>query len=379
MKRFLKILAVVLMIIWVIGSQIERFINRVDRNKPLPKPSPKSLKFHQDHFVADVHNDTILMERNFLRRSTIGHIDLPRAKEAGVNLLVFAEASLIPMGINADETDDSRQDILKYVYASRFSPQAFMTPFQRAIYQSKRLHSLAAQSNGGMHVVLNQQDLALAQSGSSLGAVLGFEGAQAVGSQAMNIHRLFDAGYRVAGYCHFIDNAFAYSKHGALRAGLTPAGRELTQHCVDLGMVLDLAHLSAAGVDDVLKLTTNTPLLVSHTGLRSWVDNNRTILDHQAIEIAKRGGVIGIGFWDETVRDNSPEAIVDGIQYAIDVLGEDHVCFGSDFDGAILPSFDISELPVLTHIMFERGMSESTVQKIVGENALRLLKTILPT
>ena len=71
-------------------------------------------------------------------------------------------------------------------------------------------------------------------------------------------------------------------------------------------------------------------------------------------------------------------AIIDGIQYAIDLLGEDHVCFGSDFDGSITPSFDISQLPVLTHIMLERGLHESTVKKIMGGNGLRFFGTVLP-
>ena len=379
MKRLLKIIVVALIVIRLIGWQIERLINRVDRSKPLPKPSQKALELHRNNPVADVHNDTILCERDFTKRSTIGHIDLPRAAEAGVNLLVFAAATQIPIGINPEQTDDSKPDVLNFVYGSRFSPQAIMTPFERALYQSKRLHSLATQSHGRMHVVRNQKDLDLAETGRSLGAVLGFEGAQAVGDRVENINRLFDAGYRVAGYCHFIDNLYAYSKHGANRGGLTPMGYRLTERCVELGMVLDLAHLSAAGVGDALKITSDLPLMVSHTGLKSHVDNNRTIVDALAIEIAKRGGLIGIGFWEDVVKDNSPEAIVDGIQYASDLLGEDHVCFGSDFDGAIRPSFDISELPVLTHIMLERGMSEAVVKKVIGGNVMRFFKEVLPS
>ncbi len=382
MKRLFRVLIVLLAIVRLIGWQLERFINMVDRTQPLPEPSDKAKAFHQANFIADVHNDTLLFERNFLNSPQIGkpmgHIDLPRAEAASVNLLVFAAATKIPLGFHESGTDETQPDSLNLVYGSRFSPQTFMTPLQRAIHQSKRLHSLAGQSHGRMHVVRNQQDLERAKSGESLGAVLAFEGAQAVGGDVANIDRIFEIGYRVAGYCHFIDNAYACSKHGTKRAGLPPAGRELTQRCVNLGMVLDLAHLSAAGVEDVLKLTTDVPLLVSHTGLKSWVNNNRTIIDEQAQEIARRGGLIGIGFWDEVLRGNSPEDVVDGIQHAIEVLGENHVCFGSDFDGAILPSFDISQLPVLTHLMFERGMSETTVQKIAGGNALRLFKSVLP-
>lgn len=378
MKRLFKILIVLLAAIRLIGWQIERFINMVDRQIPLPKPSVKADKLHKAHVIADVHNDTLLFERNFLQRSTMGHIDLPRAEDAGVNLLVFAAATLIPLGFHESGTDENQPDALKLIYGSKFSPQTFMTPLQRAIYQSKRLHGLVGQSQGRMHMVLKKGDLDRVENQTSLGAILAFEGAQAVGSDPNNIDRLFDAGYRVAGYCHFIDNAFACSKHGAKRAGLTPAGHELTQRCVDLGMALDLAHLSASGVEDVLKITSNVPLLVSHTGLKSWVNNNRTIIDEQAQEIARRGGLIGIGFWDEVLRGNSPEAVVDGIQHAVELLGEDHVCFGSDFDGAILPSIDISQLPILTHVMLERGMPEATVQKIVGGNALRFFKAVLP-
>ena len=230
-----------------------------------------------------------------------------------------------------------------------------------------------------MHMVLNQKDLEPVENKRSLGAVLGFEGAQAVGDKVENIHTLFDRGYRVAGLSHFVDNKYAHSKHGAKRTGLTAEGRDLVGRCAELGVVIDLAHLSATGVEDVLSITKNIPLLVSHTGLRSLVDNNRTIIDEQALEIARRGGLIGIGFWEEVVSENTPEAIVDGIQHAIELLGEDHVCFGSDYDGAITPSFDISQLPVLTHVMLQRGMNETTVKKIIGGNALRFFRSVLPS
>ncbi|MFK7800825.1 MAG: dipeptidase [Anaerolineae bacterium] len=379
MKRLLTFLITLFASIWVIGRQIERLVNRVDRSKPLPKPSQKALNLHKNNPVADVHNDTLLFERDFSKRSTIGHIDLPRAEDAGVNLLVFAAATQIPRGTNAEQTDDSKSDVLKFIYGSRFSPQTFMTPFERAKHQAKRLQQLAQRSNGRMHVVRTKSDLDPATHGRSLGAILAFEGAQAVGDRVANINELFDLGYRVAGYSHFIDNRYAHSAHGLSKAGLTNDGRQLTKRCIALGMALDLAHLSATGIDDVLEIISNTPLLVSHTGLRGFLDNNRNIYDHQAVEIAKRGGLVGIGFWEETVGDNTPEAIVDGIQYAIDLLGEDHVCFGSDFDGAIRPSFDISQLTVLTHIMLERGMSEVTIKKVIGGNAFRFFKTVLPS
>lgn len=376
-KRLLKTILILLIIIRIVGWQIERFLNRVDRSVQLPPMDHESHQMNQRVPVIDLHNDTLMCERDFLQRSSIGHIDLPRAVEGGVDLMVFAVATEIPLGFNKDLTDHNRPDLMRIVYGMRTSPMTTMTPFERAKYQAGRLNGLVARSDGKLRQVLNQGDLEAVVSGSEIGALLGFEGAQAVGNRPENIHHLFDMGYRVAGLSHFHDNIYTGSAHGWHKNGLTTDGKKLVELCAELNMVIDVAHLSPKGIDDVLALTSG-PIISSHTGVRGLVDNNRNLSNDHVKEIAARGGMIGIGFWEEAVGSNRPEAIVETIRYVIDLFGEDCVGFGSDFDGGIRPSFDVSQLSILTGIMRARGMGEETIKKVLGGNALRVLRTVLP-
>ncbi len=377
MKKLVWIVLLALGIIPIVGWQLERVLNRVDRSVKLPMVHAKARKLHFSTPVVDCHNDTLLFERNFVRRSSIGHIDLPRAKIGGVNLLAFAVATLIPFGFNKDQTNSALPDVLRWFYATRFSPMTLMTPHERAVYQAGRLHRLIRASQGGLRPVSSRSDLDQIAGGSAIGALLGFEGAQAVGSKVENIELLFALGYRVAGLTHFHDNRYAHSAHGLSRGGLTPAGIQLVQRCNELNMLIDVAHLSPLGIDDVLRLS-RSPVIASHTGIRGQIDNNRNLTNHHVQEIISGGGVVGIGFWAETCGSNRPEAIVDTIEYAVTHFGEDGVALGSDFDGTITPSFDISQLPVLTQIMLDRGWAETLIRKILGGNALRLLHEVLP-
>jgi microsomal dipeptidase-like Zn-dependent dipeptidase len=88
------------------------------------------------------------------------------------------------------------------------------------------------------------------------------------------------------------------------------------------------------------------------------------------MEIASHGGLIGVGFWDAAVCDITPEGVVRSIRYAIDLLGEDHVALGSDYDGTTEVAFDSSELSVLTQLMMDQGFTEEEIRKVMGENAV---------
>ena len=85
-----------------------------------------------------------------------------------------------------------------------------------------------------------------------------------------------------------------------------------------------------------------------------------------------------MGYWDGAVCDISPAGVVRSLRHAVDLLGEDHVALGSDFDGATRTSFDTSELAVITDHMLRAGFSEPEIRKVMGENAKRFLLENLP-
>jgi microsomal dipeptidase-like Zn-dependent dipeptidase len=127
----------------------------------------------------------------------------------------------------------------------------------------------------------------------------------------------------------------------------------------------------------VLALARKPPI-VSHTGVRATCDNPRNLSDEQLRGIAAAGGVIGIGYWPTAVCGDTPAAVARAIRHAIGVVGDEHVALGSDFDGAVTTPFDTGRLDALTEAMLEAGIAERSAQRVLGENALRVLRELLP-
>ena len=94
--------------------------------------------------------------------------------------------------------------------------------------------------------------------------------------------------------------------------------------------------------------------------------------------IAKNGGLIGIGFWEEAVGSIHPASIAAAIRYTSDLLGVDHVALGSDFDGAVTTSFDASNIILLTEALIQEHFSDKEIKKIMGGNQIEFLKHNLP-
>jgi microsomal dipeptidase-like Zn-dependent dipeptidase len=219
--------------------------------------------------------------------------------------------------------------------------------------------------------------LAESSSGSRVGALLGLEGAQVLEGKLENLDNLFQVGFRLLGLTHFFDNEVAGSAHGWGKGGLTPLGRALMPRMERLGMIVDLAHASAATLDEVTAIATR-PVLVSHTGVRGTCDSARNLTDGQLERIAATGGLIGIAFFGYATGGRRVDAIVRAIRHTADRVGVPHVALGSDFDGAVRTPFDSSELLVITDALLAAGFGDEDVAAIMGENVRRFLRATLP-
>ena len=202
-------------------------------------------------------------------------------------------------------------------------------------------------------------------------------GAHALDGRVESLDALFAAGFRMIGLVHFFDNGVGGSAHGVDKGGLTPLGAAVVARMEQLGIVVDLAHASPALIDDVLDQATR-PVVVSHTGVRGVVDNQRNLSDDQLRRIAATGGVVGIGFWKLAIGGDDAAAIARSIRYTADVVGVDHVGLGSDFDGAVETPFDISGLALLTEALLAEGFGPDEVRKLMGGNLVRVLRQGLP-
>ena len=364
-----------------LSARTERRLNVVADPGPYVLP-PAVADLHERLTVVDLHGDSLLWGRDLLRRADRGHVDVPRLVEGGVALQVFAVATKVPRHLNIEENDDRSDDITFVSVVQGWPPATWRSRLPRAEYQASRLRSMAAASGGQLSVIRSAADLAAflgrrAGDPTLVAGLLAIEGASALDDDLANVERLAAAGYRMMGIAHFFDTPFAGSAHGVAKGGLTGRGRDLVAELERRRMIVDLAHASAATIDDALAVATR-PLVVSHTGVRAVADNMRNLPDDQLRGVAATGGLVGIGFWPTASGGTDASWIARSIAHAVSVIGADHVALGSDFDGAVPVPFDASGMGLLTGALRADGVDESAIERIMGGNAIDLLARSLP-
>lgn len=385
MRKILIVLLIILLIaagsVFALPSLLDRKMNSVE--SPAPYPASKSAnQLHQQLFIADLHDDVLLWERDLLKRYDFGHSDLPRMLEGRVGLQVFSTVTKTPRGINYERNSGETDNITLLAMAQRWPKETWGSLLQRALYQAHKLNEASANSDGRLVLIKTRSDLANFVSAwkkdpQRVAAILATEGLQPIEGKLENVDTLYDAGFRITGLTHFFDNEIGGSAHGLEKGGLTPLGRQVIKRLEEKAMLIDLAHASRPLIDDVLAISTR-PVLVSHTGVEGTCKGPRNLSDQHLKAIAATGGVIGIGYWDAAVCATSVEAIVKAIRYTADLIGVQHVALGSDFNGTIHAPFDVTGLPQLTEGLLKAGFSHADIAAIMGGNVQRLLLASLP-
>jgi microsomal dipeptidase-like Zn-dependent dipeptidase len=342
----------------------------------------KSQSFHESLTIADLHADSLLWGRDLSQRANYGHVDVPRLIAGNVALQAFTVVTKVPTTLKLEGNNDRSDDITKLAILQRWPIPAWFSLIERALYQAKQVKTLEQTSAGQFRILKTRQDLdnylvQRQQNPAITAGLLGLEGAQALEGRLENLDRLYAAGFRVIGLAHFFDNEVSGSAHGITRGGLTPLGHQVLERMTKLNLIVDLAHASAQTIDQVLQ-TTHRPILVSHTGVQGTCKNARNLTDRQLEQIAKSGGVIGIGFWKTAICGDDVSAIVRAIRYATNQIGVDHVALGSDFDGAVRVPFDAANINQITLGLQNGGFTDSEIAKIMGLNVIRLLRQSLP-
>ncbi|HEY3164784.1 MAG TPA: membrane dipeptidase [Candidatus Limnocylindrales bacterium] len=364
-----------------LSARTERRLNQVADAGPYLVP-PAAADLHEHLTVVDLHADTLLWGRDLLARANQGHVDVPRMIEGNLALEVFAASTHVPRHLNYDRNDDRTDDIRLVAIVQGWPRPSWRSRVARAEHLARRLHEAAERSDGRLRVIRSAADLdavltARATGQTVVGGLLAIEGAHALDGDLANLDRLEAAGYRMVGLAHFFDNSFAGSAHGIAKGGLTGAGRDLVGELERRQMLVDVAHCSAATVDDVLSVATR-PVVASHTGVRAVADNDRNLTDEQLRGMAATGGIIGIGFWPTASGGEDATSIARSIAHAVAVVGAGHVALGSDFDGAVPVPFDASGMVVLTAALLAHGLDEASIASVMGRSAIRLLREALP-
>lgn len=333
----------------------------------------KDAAFEALPFIADLHCDALLWDRNFLENHDYGHVDLPRMQQSNMAFQVFTIVSKVPKGINFERNAADAPDQVAMLNFLQLQP--FSTWFSiknRALNQCKVLHNFAEKSNGQFRLITHKKGLQQfiedrAKNKLLTSGMLGIEGAHCLENDLSNLDLFSKEGVRYIGLAHFFDNEWAGSAHGENKTGLTAKGQLLIRKMDSLNIIIDLAHASPQTIDDVLTQHSG-PLLVSHTGVKGVCNNQRNLSDKHLIELGKHDCVIGIGFFEPADCGKDAAAIAKSVRYVADKIGVDKVGLGSDWDGAYEMHFAVTGLPLIITALEKEGFSKGDIEKIMGGN-----------
>jgi membrane dipeptidase len=340
--------------------------------------------------VIDGHNDVLLaLLRNperpdsLLERSTLGHLDLPRAEEGGFAGGFFA--LFTPSGRAAGP----RPGDAAGNYELPFPPTPSVLRAQRFTGAlAARLFRDERASGGRLKVVRTVAELRDCLERRVLAAIFHIEGAEAIDPGLDALEVLYQTGLRSLGLVWSRPNAFGHGVPFKFPSspdtgpGLTDLGRALVRACNQLGILIDLSHLNENGFWDVARLS-QAPLVATHSNAHALCPAARNLTDQQLRAIRDSDGMVGLNFAVSMLRaDGRPDAatplevMVRHLDHLIERLGEDRVGFGSDFDGTTVPSAinDAAGLPQLIEALRRAGYDEALLRKLAFANWLRVLE-----
>lgn len=251
---------------------------------------------------------------------------------------------------------------------------------------------------------------------------MGMENGAPIEGDLANLAHFYRRGVRYITLAHSKANHICDSSYDENRlwGGLSPFGKELVIEMNRLGIMVDVSHISDDTFEQVMALS-KAPVIASHSSCRHFTPGmERNMSDAMIRTLAEHHGVIQINFGSFFLRQDSrlageaartaiskireehpdeeiegliaayrkenpsPRAnlddVMDHIQHVIDLVGEDHVGLGSDFDGVgdSLPDGlrDVSQYPNLIRAMIEKGYSKERIEKICSGNVLRVWQRV---
>jgi membrane dipeptidase len=345
--------------------------------------------------IFDGHNDVLLRlyrrggtdaPRAFLEGEAKGQLDLPMAREggfAGGLFAIFVPSAAGAIGSNGETPARNAGS------GAVSAPALELTPAQRAVFgMVSLLLRIERESQGRVRVCRNVDDIQRGLEDGVLAPVLHIEGAEAIDSNFELLDVLYEAGLRSLGPVWSRSNAFG---HGVpflcpsspdTGPGLTDLGKELIGACNRLRILIDLSHLNERGFWDVAAIS-NAPLVATHSNAHALSPHSRNLTDKQLAAIRETGGIVGVNFATSFLRsdgrqdaDTPTELVIEHVEHILEQVGEDGVGFGSDFDGARIPTGigNAAGLQNLVEVMRARGFGEPLIEKLCFRNWLRVLE-----
>jgi membrane dipeptidase len=361
-------------------------------------PSEKAIKLAHDTILIDTHIDVPYRIHDkwadVTKATDDGDFDYPRAVKGGLNAPFMS--IYIPAHLEFEGKGKSFQ--LANQLIDGMEAIAFRAPDKFAI----------ASSTSDIETQFKQGKISIA---------MGMENGSPIEGDMQNLQHFFDRGVRYITLAHSQSNHISDSSYDIRRKwkGLSPFGKKLVTEMNNIGMLIDVSHISDDAFYQVMALS-NTPVIASHSSLRKYTPGfERNMNDEMLLALKENGGVIQINFgssfvtskagawydqmktkkeavkkqgtkvskdFDAMYRAKNPfpfaslTQVLDHIDHVVKLIGIDHVGIGSDYDGVgdSLPIGlkDVSSYPNLVQGLMDRGYSDTDIKKILSGNTLRV-------
>ena len=352
--------------------------------------------------IFDGHNDVLFRlylknKKNayldFIQGDNEGHLDLPRMRQSGFQGGFFAIYVPSPeVGVVDSDKPVKYDDMEKDEYSLPL-PDLIGADIALPVVIRKisLLSEIEKNSQGQVKVCLTGDDLENSFEQNALSIIMHIEGAECIDENFYNLEALYRSGLRSIGPVWSRPTIFgegvpfAFPQSPDTGGGLTDHGIELIKNCNNLNIIVDNSHLNEKGFWDIAK-HSHHPLVATHSNSHTLCPHTRNLTNRQLDAIKETQGMVGVNFAPAFLRqdgkmlaDTNIQIIIDHFKYLVDYLGEDHVGFGSDFDGAMMPKDlnNVTEMPKLIELMQNQGFDLSLMKKICHQNWVSLIKKIL--
>ncbi len=312
---------------------------------------------HKSAIVVDFHNDFLEEKRakpeGMLGGNNLFQTDIPRLKKGGVDVQFMVVWT--------------KPDI--------------ESPYVLGRQMVETLNEELAANTKDIELAKSYADIEAILAKKKIAIVLAVEGGYIIENSLEKLEWFYNQGARYLTLtwntgCDWIGGANEENK------GLTSFGKEVLNKLNELGMIIDLSHVNAQSVDDVLGATKAT-VVATHSGAYAINPHQRNLSDAHIKEIVARGGVVGSVFYPIFLNGTEKATIADVMKHINHIRkitgGVDGIAIGSDFDGIdIRPEGlqDPSDFPNLTKALVAEGYTAEEIEKILGKNILRVFKKI---
>ena len=371
--------------------------------RPPVKLTKKAIDLHNSCLVVDGHNDLPWTMRakadsDFdkvdISKPTEFHTDIPRLKKGNMGAQFWSV--FVPVSTMESQT-------------------AAKATFE----QIELTHRMIKRYPETFHLALTTKDVEEARKLGKIASMIGMEGGHSIENNIGLLRKFYAEGARYMTLTHsktldWADACTDEARHG----GLTEFGEEVVRTMNELGMLVDISHVSPDCMKDAIRVST-APVIASHSSARAVADHVRNVPDDVLKLLPQKDGVMMVNYYSGFVvpanmertkkidafrkelekkygddaskirreesefRDKLPivpgtiHDVLDHIEHIIKVAGVNHVGLGSDYDGiGMLPKQleDVTSYPLITQGLIDRGYSDDDIRKVLGLNLMRVWK-----